>query len=93
MLIAHEWFTNRPSEKLWQIWIEFSVELLESLDRDIREAVTTEIVDLCFLVAQSSGGFLGIGKVSQSESDWIDRVIVALEPMEKTSDPTSRLDA
>jgi hypothetical protein len=85
MMIAHEWFTKRPTEELWRIWEEFAVTSLTGINSDEREAVMDEIVDLCYEVAHSSGGFMGFGKVSQAELNVIDRVIASLKPIE-TSD-------
>ena len=79
MMIAHEWFASRPTEKLWQVWEEFVTATLSSVPAHEREALMDEIVDLCYVVAHASGGFLGMGKVSQSESDAIDRVIATLK--------------
>jgi len=75
MMIGHEWFANRPTKELWSVWEEFSAAWLAGLDTEQREALIDEIVDLCYVVAHASGGFLGFGKVSQSETDVIDRVI------------------
>ena len=79
MMIAHEWFASRPTEKLWQVWEEFVTATLSSVPAHEREALMDEIVDLCYVVAHASGGFLGMGKVSQFESDAIDRVIATLK--------------
>jgi len=74
-MIGHEWFANRPTEELWNVCEEFSDAWLAGLDAERREVLIDEIVDLCYVVAHASGGFLGFGKVSQSETDVIDRVI------------------
>lgn len=75
MMISHEWFMNRPTEELWTLWEEFAMATLATLPADERESLMDEIINLCYIVAHASGGFLGIGKVSQSECDTIDRVI------------------
>ncbi len=82
MMIAHEWFAKRPTEELWRIWEEFAVASLTGINSDEREAVMDEIVDLCYEVAHAFGGFMGFGKVSQAESEVIDRVIASLKPIE-----------
>jgi tellurite resistance protein len=79
MMIAHEWFANHPIEELWQVWEEFATATLSSVPVHERETLIDEIVDLCYVVAHASGGFLGMGKVSQFESDAIDRVIATLK--------------
>jgi hypothetical protein len=93
MMMAHEWFAKRPTEELWRIWEEFTVASLTGINSDEREAVMDEIVDLCYEVAHASGGFMGFGKVSQAESDVIDRVISSLKPIETPESLTKDIEA
>jgi tellurite resistance protein len=93
MMIAHEWFANRPTEKLWLVWEEFAIATLTGVPAHEREALMDEIVDLCYAVAQASGGFLGIGRVSQSESAAIDRVIATLKQNSSLEEPVEELEA
>ncbi len=48
---------------------EFIATTLVSLAPSVRGQLSDEIVELCHVVAQSSGGFLGIGKVSWSRRE------------------------
>ncbi len=78
MMVDHPWFRHSPAEKLWQTWEEFAIATLEGLDPTSRAELIDEIINLCYVVARASGGYLGIGKVSQSETDVIDGVIRSL---------------
>ena len=78
MMIAHEWFNQSPNAELWKIWEEFTATTLASLNPVIRNELMDEIVGLCHVVAHASGGLLGLGKISASETKVIDRVIESL---------------
>ena len=78
MMIAHEWFRQSPNEDLWSTWEEFATATLANLSPPTRNELIDEIVGLCHVVAHASGGFLGIGTVSETEANVIDRVIRAL---------------
>ena len=78
MMIAHEWFSQSPNPELWKIWEEFTVTTLTRLNPAIRNELMDEIVGLCHVVAYASGGLLGLGKISPSETKVIDRVIESL---------------
>jgi len=75
LMIAHEWFHQSPTEELWKTWEDFVVTTLARLNPQVRNELIDEIVGLCHVVAHASGGFLGIGKISPTETDVIDRVI------------------
>ncbi|MFY8199162.1 MAG: hypothetical protein ACOVLE_00720 [Pirellula staleyi] len=79
MMIAHEWFRKSPNEDLWKTWQEFATTTLASLAPAIRNELIDEIVGLCHVVAHASGGFLGVGTISETEANIIDRVIGALQ--------------
>ena len=79
MMMAHQWFGQRPTEELWGTWEEFATTTLASLTPAIRNELVDEIVGLCHVVAHASGGFLGVGTISETEAKVIDRVIRALQ--------------
>lgn len=78
-VIAHDWFCKKPTEELWEIWAEFSAATSASLNPSIYNELIEEIVRLCRLVADTSGGFIGLGKISATETRAIDRVIRTLQ--------------
>lgn len=91
LMIAHDWFANRPTEELWRVWEEFATATLSGVPAYEREALMDEIVKLCCVVAHASGGFLGIAKVSPSESEAIDRVIATLKQTHCLDEQAERL--
>ena len=56
---SREWFCEKPTEELWHIWTEFSAATSSSLNPAIDNELIDEIVRLCRLVADASGGFMG----------------------------------
>ena len=78
-VIAHEWFCKKPTEELWEIWEGFSAATSASLNPSIYNELIDEIVRLCRLVADASGGFMGLGKISATETQAIDRVMRTLQ--------------
>ena len=77
-VIAHDWFRKKPAEELWEIWAEFSAATSASLNPAIFNELIDEIARLCRLVADVSGGFMGLGTISATETQVIDRVIRTL---------------
>jgi hypothetical protein len=78
-VIAHDWFRKKPPDELWEIWAQFSAATSASLTSSSHKEVSDEIVRLCRLVADASGGFMGLGKISKTETQAIDRVIHTLQ--------------
>ncbi len=89
MMIHHEWFRKSPTDELWQIWEEFTASTLISLSPSVRNELIDEIVGLCHVVAHASGGFLGIGKVSPTETVVIDRIVESLHRCSAVEQPSS----
>lgn len=78
MMIEHDWFRHGPTDELWITWEEFVNASLAGLTPSDRNELIDEIVELCHVVANASGGVLGIGKISRPETELIDRVIASL---------------
>ena len=78
-VVSHDWFCKKPTEELWEIWAEFSAATSASLNPSMYNELIDEIVRLCRLVADASGGFIGLGKISATETRAIDRVIRTLQ--------------
>jgi hypothetical protein len=89
-VIAHDWFCKKPTEELWEIWAEFSAATSANLNSSVYNELIDEIVRLCRLVADASGGFMGLGKISVTETQAIDRVIRTLQHADgdHTQEPT-----
>ena len=74
MMFEHDWFRQQPSEGLWMLWEHFVNSTFITLDPTSRRELIENIVSLCQVVAQASGGFLGFNKISAKENEVIGRV-------------------
>ena len=76
--IAHEllerWLTHRPESTLFEVWQTYLTGLCERLDENERVLLQEELLHATKVTAQASGGFLGIGSISSSEQDMLDRL-------------------
>ncbi|XZE34093.1 hypothetical protein SH501x_004905 [Pirellulaceae bacterium SH501] len=76
--ISHRLFRDPPSRDLWNLWESFCVSFLDSFSPQDRDSLIREIVELCYLVARSSGGVWGMGSISPRETKVIQQVLDTL---------------
>jgi hypothetical protein len=74
-----EWFTSRPSNRLFERTLRAIRALLEARPEEEREASRRELLSYCTAVASASGGLLGFGAVSAEERAVLARVSSELE--------------
>lgn len=76
--IEHEllerWLTHRPDPVLFEAWQAYLGKLCERLDERDRALLKEELLHATQTTAQASGGFLGLGSVSSSEQEVLDRL-------------------
>jgi hypothetical protein len=76
--IEHEllerWLTHRPGSALLEAWQTYLAGLCERLDETERELLKGELLHATMATAQASGGFLGIGSVSSSEREMLEKL-------------------
>ena len=73
--LLESWLDTRPEASLFATWGAYAAELAAQLDADQRAALRAEIVERARKIAESAGGILGLGRVSDAEK----RAIAALE--------------
>ena len=69
------WLRQRPAASLFATWGEYSVELASKLSPGERRALRDDLCERARKVAETAGGFLGLGRVSEAER----RVLEELE--------------
>jgi hypothetical protein len=74
-----EWLRDKPSEQFFMRTNCIIRTLLTALAPNERSASSDMLVALCTNVASASGGFLGLGKVSDVERLAIEKVAAELE--------------
>lgn len=78
-LLLEQWLRIRPAPELGDAWKRYTVELLDKMKESERQAYLRELKREMTTVAKASGGILGFGKISQSESQLMD---LLLEPLQ-----------
>lgn len=61
------WLSRRPSSQLFDVWAAYSRALAATLVPTQRSQLREQIVGMAREVAQSAGGFLGVGKIGKEE--------------------------
>lgn len=68
------WVKSRPNADLEKAWTSFMSAYLSTLSSEEQASLKNEIITTSIDIAQSEGGFLGIGKVSSGESELLERL-------------------
>jgi len=68
------WLAKRPDETLFSAWEAYIKTLTAQLNDEQNRLLKTQIVNFARVVAESAGGFLGIGRVSGSEEKVLTRI-------------------
>lgn len=80
--IEHEtleqWMTHKPDAALLDAWIHYTRALCERLSASERQTLERELLGRARSVAESAGGFLGLGnKVSDAEQSVLQKLETA----------------
>ena len=73
------WLKKQPDDKLFAAWETYIRTLKAQLNHEQVRILRTTILNFARVVAESAGGFLGIGRVSASEDKVLARIGAALE--------------
>ncbi len=68
------WLVQRPEPKLLEAWQHFVRGLCRKMAEPERLGLKRDILQRARAVATSSGGFLGVGKISDSEKDILETI-------------------
>ena len=78
--LLDSWLTHRPDARLMSVWGEYVVDMCANLSPGEKEAVKETIVGRARSVAESVGGFLGMGsKISVEEGVVLDELAKAFD--------------
>ena len=76
--LLETWLKRRPEPQLLDAWTHYIGGLCKELTPEERTVLKNELLDHARLIAESSGGFLGLGnKVSKSEADVLEKLAKA----------------
>lgn len=69
-----QWLDHRPTPDHLEIWMHYIKGLCEQMTKDQKKAFKEEFVGSARAVAQASGGFLGLNKISKEEDDVLKKL-------------------
>jgi tellurite resistance protein len=69
-----QWFEHRPTPDHLEVWMHYIKGLCEQMSKDQKKAFKEELVGSARAVAQASGGFLGLNKISKEEDDVLKKL-------------------
>ena len=76
--VLQGWLEKRPPLSLWKTWKEYASVAGKTVGGSTGERLSEEIIKHATWVAEASGGFFGIGKISAPEQAILDEVRAAL---------------
>ena len=68
------WLATRPSYKVLSAWKDYVSALASTMDAAAKDKLKQELLGRARTVAESAGGFLGIGKISSEEEDKLEEL-------------------
>lgn len=75
--LLQSWLDKKPEGALYEAWSSYIKALAAELNDEQNRLLKNQVVGFAKLVASVSGGFLGIHKVSASESDVLAKIEAA----------------
>jgi hypothetical protein len=82
--LLQAWLDHKPPTKLLHAWESYAGALAQNLSPSDRDSMKADIVERARAVAKAAGGFLGIGKISASEEEALQRLAQAFEKTAQT---------
>lgn len=66
------WLTEKPDDSLLSAWTDYTKAVCEKLQAGDQVKLGEQVVGRCKSVAESAGGFLGLGSISAKEQAVLD---------------------
>jgi len=63
------WLVTQPGSEVLSAWKDYVSALISTMDATTRDTLEQELLSRARTVAESAGGFLGIGTISSEEED------------------------
>ena len=73
------WLAEKPDESLSDTWTEYTKAMCEKLQAGDKIKLSEQVLGRCKSVAESAGGFLGLGSISAKEQTVLDGLASAFE--------------
>jgi len=72
--LLESWLEKRPSPDLLEAWTHYIEGLASAMEPQHLHQLKHDLLDRARMVAETAGGFLGIGRVSAAEQAMLDRM-------------------
>jgi hypothetical protein len=72
--LLERWLAKKPDETLFTAWEAYIKALASELNDEQNRLLKNQIVNFAKVVAESAGGFLGVGRVSSTEEKVLARI-------------------
>ena len=77
--LLESWLSQPPKGRLLEVWEHYIQTLCAELSQEEAALMKDDLIGRVRAVAEASGGFLGLGSVSQAESKMLARLEAAFE--------------
>ena len=75
--VVEQWLSSRPEDELLEAWKSYISSVKAKLDPAATMQLQTSVVDRANGVAKSTGGYLGLGKISAAEESVLEELKAA----------------
>lgn len=72
--LLQSWFAEKPGDDLLDAWKSYATALVETVDDPALAQIRDRVIGRAESAAEAAGGFLGLGKISDSERQVIDEL-------------------
>lgn len=75
--LLKKWLHKKPDESLFTAWAAYIKTLCAELTSEQTTILKTQVTRFARVIAESAGGFLGIGRISNEEKEalaWIEQI-------------------
>ena len=78
-LLIMQWLEHRPAPDHFEVWTHYVKDLCEQMTQEQKKAFREDFIGSARTVAQASGGFLGINKISEEENEMLKKLEAAFD--------------
>ena len=82
--LLEQWLQTRPPRELWGLWKDYATAVQKILEPATASKLSRRLIQQARVVAEASGGVLGIGKVCANEQRVLDEIAEVLGQDEAT---------
>lgn len=77
--LLQQWLERKPDAKLFTAWNHYIKGLCKELTRHQKDSLKNDFIGYARQIAEATGGFLGIGKISNTEQEMLQNLETAFD--------------